>query len=449
MSNLDLFVVNVALPAIGHDFRDSPLSLLSWVLNGYAIAFAALLVPAGRIADRIGHRAGFLFGLGLFTVSSGLCAAAPQLGWLICARVLQAVGAAILVPTSLALLLAATPSERRAPIVRAWTAVAGAAAALGPMLGGLLTQLDWQWVFLINVPVGLCCLAVAPKVLPRMPGGRQQRLDLLGAALLALGIGALAYALVATGDHGWASVQFLGGLACTAVCIASFAWRSAGHPDPIVSMPMLRTGGFTPATLAATLFTVGFGITLLSVVLWCQRVLGYSALLTGLAVAPGPVMVPLLAFAVGPLAKVVGSTSRVAALGSVIFAVGNLWWFLAIDPSATSYVAQILPGMLLTGIGVGLALPALIGAAAAVLPAHRFATGSAVIQMARQIGSVVGVALLVSVLGGQQALGGTALPAFRVGWLVALVACGVAAVASLWPVRPQPEADGAAPVTEG
>jgi EmrB/QacA subfamily drug resistance transporter len=458
MSNLDLFVVNVALPAIGHDYQNGSLSTLSWVLNGYAIAFAALLVPFGRVADRLGHRSGFLLGIVVFTTASALCALCPSVGWLIAARVLQAAVAALLVPTSLALLLAATPAERRPPIVRAWTAVGGAAAALGPLLGGVLTQADWRWIFLINVPVGIICLVGGLRVLPKTAAKETgPRLDLIGTALMTVAVGALALALVKVGDWGWGSAGFLLGAATAILAAVLLVVRSNRHPAPVIEMSLLRVGGFAAPTVAATLFTVAFAMMLLSIVLWCQQVLGYSAMITGFAVAPGPLMVPLLAFAVTPLAKRFGGPAKVAVLGIVVFAVGIANWALWVDPAAPQYFAQVLPGMMLTGIGVGLTLPALISTAATVLPAHRFATGSAIIQMARQVGTVVGIAVLVSVLGGNSDLGASALSRFRTAWMVVVVVCVLAVVATVsrstgtptakvaTAPEPQPEASAAQP----
>jgi MFS family permease len=165
MASLDLFIVNIAFPDLERDFAGTSLSDLSWVLNAYAIVFAALLVPAGRISDRAGRKRGFLFGVALFTTASALCAAAPSAGVLVGARVLQAAGAAFLVPTSLGLLLPEFPPSERATAVGAWAAVGGVAAAAGPPVGGLLVEASWRWVFLVNVPVGLATLVVAARSL--------------------------------------------------------------------------------------------------------------------------------------------------------------------------------------------------------------------------------------------------------------------------------------------
>ncbi|MET7925400.1 MFS transporter [Streptomyces sp. NPDC005349] len=440
--NLDLFIVNVAVPALATSFDDASLASLSWVLNAYAIVFAALLVTAGRLADRYGHRRGFLLGLAVFTVASALCAVAPGVGWLVAARALQAAGAAALMPTSLALLLVATPAERRPRAIRGWAAIGGIAAGLGPVAGGLLVEADWRWVFLVNVPVGAAGLVAGVRLLPADRPDRSGPLpDLAGAVLLTLAIGSLALGLVKAEVWGWSSGRVLGSLAAAVILAAAFWLRSARHPVPIVELPLLRIPAFALATLAALLFTVAFAAMLLTSVLWCQQVWGYSAFRTGLAIAPGPLVVPALAIASGPVVRLLGA-GRTAAAGCLLFAGGLVWWALALD-TAPHYAAAFLPGMFITGVGVGFALPTLVGAAATALPPGRFATGSAVTTMARQTGSVLGVAVMVGLIG-EPRTAEAALTAFRHGWLTAAVVGALAVAAALALPRPAAPA-GAAP----
>ena len=429
VANLDLFIVNVALPAMQQYFHGSSLATLSWVLNGYAIVFAALLVAAGRLADRVGHRTVFLGGLAVFTAASALCALAPGVGWLDAARLVQASGAAALIPTSLALLLDSTTPARRPGAIRAWASIGGIAAGLGPVLGGLLVEADWRWVFLANVPVGVAALVAGARVLPRLRGRETGPLpDLLGAVLLTAAIAALAVALVQGDAWGWGSARVLGGLLASALLTGAFLRRSARHPAPIVELPLLKVPSFAAANTAALLFTVAFAGMLLTSVLWCQEAWGYSALRTGLAIAPGPLLVPPVALGSAALVRRLGP-GRLAALGTLLFAGGVGWWTAAIG-THPGYATELLPGMLLTGLGVGLVLPTLIGAAAAALPPARFATGSAVTTMARQIGAVVGVALMVSLIGTPdrpQAV----LDGFRRGWTAVIAAVLLAGVAAL------------------
>ncbi|MGF7234172.1 MAG: MFS transporter [Frankia sp.] len=445
MSNLDLFIVNVALPSIGRDFSGNSLANLSWILDGYAIVFAALLVVAGRLGDRTGQRGVFLGGLALFTLSSAACAAAPNLGALVVARLFQAAGAAALIPTSLALLMAASPPEKRGNRIRAWAAVGGLSAALGPVAGGLLVQLDWRWVFLVNLPVGIAAFVTGTKVLPRPPARVNEPLpDVWGAVLLTIAIGALTGGLVEGPTWGWRSADTLGLLVGAAVTLGWFLLRCGRHEHPLVELPLLRIPTYRSASGATFLFSVAFAVMLLSNTLWCQYVWHYSALRAGLAIAPGPAMVPALAIGAGPIVRRYGA-GPVAALGNVIFAAGMVWRIIFVS-STPHYLRDLLPGMLLTGIGVGLALPTLIGAAATALPPERFATGSAIVNLGRQVASALGVAVFVTVLGTPATVAATR-SAYQHSWLVAAGANVAAAVVCLTLRRPRPVVSDRAPST--
>jgi EmrB/QacA subfamily drug resistance transporter len=437
MVNLDLFIVNVALPSIGRALRGADLSSLSWVLNAYAIVFAALLVPAGRAADLIGRRTAFLAGVVVFALASAACAAATNVWVLVVARIVQAAGGALLMPASLGLLLAATPPARRTGAIRGWTSVGGAAAALGPVLGGALVAANWRWVFLVNVPVAAVALLASVRVLPaaqdrddnskRRASGDTARPDTLGAATFTIAIGALALALVKADAWGWGSARVLGLMAAAITLLALFARRSARHPVPVIEPHLLRLPAFGTATAANVVFGTAFGAMLLLVTLWCQDVWGWSALRTGLAVAPGPLLVPFLSVGAGPLARRVGP-GPVAAAGCAIYAAGCVFWHqeLSLRPD---YVAHMLPGMLMTGTGVGLTLPTLVSAAVSAVPPHRFATGSGIVTMARQVGVVFGVAILVTVLG--HPAGAQAVTAFQRATLMIAAAAFSAGLASL------------------
>ena len=240
--NLDLFIVNVALPSIGRDFHGTDLASLSWVLNAYAIVFAALLVPAGRAADLIGRRAAFLTGMVVFAVASAACAAAPDVWVLVGARIVQAAGGALLMPASLSLLLAAAPPERRTGAIRAWTSVGGAAAALGPVVGGALVEASWHWVFLVNVPIIAIALIAGLRVLPldrttahAAEVRAQARPDILGAAVFTVAIGTLALALVKADDWGWTSAPVLGGFAAAAIAPNGTRSGPGATPSPVRS----------------------------------------------------------------------------------------------------------------------------------------------------------------------------------------------------------------------
>jgi EmrB/QacA subfamily drug resistance transporter len=398
MASLDLFIVNVAFRAIQLDVGGASLSDVSWVLNAYAVVYAALLVPLGRLADRYGRKAGFLLGLGVFTLASAGCAVAPGLWTLVAARTLQAAGAALLTPTSLGLLVRALPPERRVRAVRIWAATGALAAAAGPVVGGVLVAASWRWVFLVNLPIGLLALAFAARVVPESRDADPGPLpDLLGAALLAVAIGGLALALVEAPDRGW-----LGRLPVTAavvavVALAAFWRRSLRHVAPVVEPALLAVRAFAWSNATALVFGVAFAGNLLVNILWMEQVWHYSALRTGLGVAPGPLMVPVFAAFAQSVAHRV-RVGRIAMTGCLLLgaALGLSVLLLGRDPS---YVAELLPCSIIGGAGVGLALPTILSAATADLPPDRSATGSAIINMSRQVGTVLGVSVLVALLG--------------------------------------------------
>jgi EmrB/QacA subfamily drug resistance transporter len=426
MASLDLFIVNIAFPDIERDFAGASLSDLSWVLNAYAIVFAALLVPAGRISDRAGRKRGFLLGLMLFTAASALCAAAPSTAVLVGARVLQAAGAAFLVPTSLGLLLPEFPPEQRATAVGAWAAVGGVAAAAGPPVGGLLVEASWRWVFLVNVPVGLVTLAIAARALREYREEKGAPLpDLLGASVLAAGIASLALGIVKGPDWGWEDARVLGSFAAAATLVPLFVWRSSRHRAPVVELEMLRVRLFALANLGSFLFFAGFSAMLLAGVLFLTGVWEYSVLQAGLLLVPGPFFAALFSFPAGKLGDRFGQRA-VGTPGALLFALGVAWWAWQVGPER-AYPAEMLPGMIVTGIGVGLTIPSLSSAAAASLPPHRFATGIAVFGMSRQIGAALGVAILIAILGTPDGSVG----AFADGWtFIALTSLAAALAAA-------------------
>ncbi|WP_197746654.1 MFS transporter [Mycobacterium saskatchewanense] len=439
MANLDLWIVNVALVDMGRGFGNS-LSAVSWVLNAYAIGLAALLVPAGRLGDRLGQRRVFLSGIAVFTLASLGCAVAPNLALLVAARVLQAVGAAAQLPTSLALLMASVEPHRRTNVARGWAAVGALAAVCGPVLGGLLVTFDWRWVFVVNLPVGLAAWLVGRRVLPVEPARRDERLpDLVGSALLIVAVAALTGALVQAPIWGWASAGTAALVALTVLGTGAFVWRSARHPQPLLELPLLRIRHFAIANVAFFCFGAAFAIMLLSNSLWCQNVWHYSVLRTGLAMAPSPAVVPFVTFGSTRLVHRIGP-GPVAAIGSVLFAAALLWR-IVLAKAAPHYLTDLLPSMLFSGIGVGLTLSTLMAAGATALPPARAATGSALVNSGRQVASALGVAILVT------ALGPTAsVREFDLGWWLALAFIAATAVISLTLQHVRSEVSAAASV---
>jgi EmrB/QacA subfamily drug resistance transporter len=427
LASLDLFIVNVALPDIARDLHTRSLGDLSWVLNGYAIVYAALLVLFGRLSESRRRENGFLLGVIVFTAASAACGAASSLTMLVSFRILQAAGAALLTPTSLSLVLATTAPDRRQGSVRAWTAVGGLAAALGPVVGGLLVAASWRWVFLVNVPIGIAAVAIGWRRLPQVPGHPVQRPDAPGAVLVTAGVATLTLGLVKGNDWGWGSVATLTALIGSVVSLSLFALHCARHRNPLIDAGLFRVRAFSGSSAVALAFSVAFGAMLLSVVLWDQQVWGWSALRTGLAVAPGPLMVPLFSFLVAGRLIARFGPGPVIAGGATAFAAGVAWWALAAGLTP-DYAGEMLGGMLLTGMGVGLTLPTFMATGASSLPPASFATGSAVVNMVRQVGLAVGVAVLVAVIGTPHSPADE-LSAFQHGWIV-IAAASLAAAAA-------------------
>ena len=399
MSSLDLFIVNLAFPYIGREYHGTSLSSLSWVLNGYTVVFAAVLVPAGRWADRVGRRRLFVAGLLTFCAGSLCCGLAPGVNLLIAARVVQAVGAGLMVPASLSLLLASVPPAARSRAIGTWSALGALGAALGPVIGGSLVQLSWRWVFWINLPVGLAAVALAARVVPESRDEHVQgHPDLVGAAALAAAVGLVALALVEVPGWGWGSARFIGLLLAAAGCAAAMVFRSRRHHSPVIELGLLRSRTFSGTFAASIFYYAAFGAFVLNSVEFLTGVWHYSAVRAGLAIGPGPLMVLPFARLVAPwLAARLGGPGRVAVIGCAVNAGAQLLWYTQIT-AHPAYLTHLLPAQLLGGAGVGLAIPSLLGAGSASLTPSRFGTGSGILNMARQVGTVLGVASLIAIL---------------------------------------------------
>ena len=399
MASLDLSIVNVAFPALERTFSGDSRASLAWVITGYSIVFGALLVVAGRTADRLGSRRVFFAGLGVFCLGSLLCGVAPTVVLLIAGRLVQGLGAAALLPSSLALLLGAFPSERRSQVVALWGGIGALAVATGPSVGALLiTGFGWRAAFFVNLPIGLVAWLVGRRVLERVPGsGSTASPDYLGVVLLAGSLSALVLAISEGTDWGWTSPAVLASAALAAALMAAFLFRSARHPEPVLDLRLFRSRSFTVANLATLLYAMGFFAVLLGNILFLTSVWGYSILLAGLAVTPGPLVVAVVAGPAGKLAGRIGFRP-VLLVGFVVFASGLAWYALRVG-ATRDFLGVWLPGSLIVGLGIGLTFPVLSAAAVSSLDAARFAVGSAVNQTARQVGGALGVAVLVVVLG--------------------------------------------------
>lgn len=432
MTTLDVFIVNVGLRPIGAALHHSSLADLSWVLNGYAIVFAALLVPAGRLADRYGTRGTFLLGLGVFGAGSLGAALCGNVWLLVAMRCVQAVGAAAIVPTSLALIINGMPKERVSRSVQIWAISGSLGASAGPTLGGLLVEASWRFIFIVNIPIALAALALAVRVAPDPRHSIEARIpDLLGGALLMGGIGALTLALVQGPTWGWGSGSIIGALAVAAVALAATVLRSARADSPVIDLTLFRDRTFTWANVGMFLLSLAFGLQLLGLVFWMQEGWGWSAIRTGLAISPGPIMVSATSLGLRRYTARLPA-GLVAALGGVALGLGAL--LIGTSLGAQPDYFEVLPGWLLCGIGTGLWTPTLVGAATTGLARHQTSTGSAIVQMNRQIGLTLGVAVLVVVVGSSQIDLG-ALDHFTHAWWWSAAVSLVGALACLFLLR--------------
>ncbi|MBK8295422.1 MAG: DHA2 family efflux MFS transporter permease subunit [Solirubrobacterales bacterium] len=399
MAFVDATIVNIAFPDIGKSFPDSDISSLSWVLNAYNIIFAAFLVAAGRIADLLGRRRIFLIGLVIFTLASVLCAVAPTVNSLIFFRVFQALGAAMIVPASLALVLNAYPAEHRAHAVALLSAIGALAAGIGPTLGGFLVSADsWRLVFLVNLPVGVAAYFLSRHYLveSREPGRRRMP-DLPGALMFAVVIAALVLGVVQGDEWGWTSPPILASFGVALALGVLFVRRCGRHRSPIIDLDLLRIRTFSVSNSATVLAAAGFyGYTLVNV-LFLTGVWQYSILEAGLAITPGPFVAAAVAGPTSRMAQRYGHRPVLVA-GGLIWAAA-IYWFVARVGLTPDFLGEWLPGMILLGIGAGSLFPNLSGAAVASAPGEAFGTATGLNSVARQVGAALGVAAVVAIIG--------------------------------------------------
>jgi EmrB/QacA subfamily drug resistance transporter len=410
---LDGTIVNIAFETISRSFGTTT-DRLAWVLNAYSLVFAAMLIPAGRLADRYGRRRVFMTGLAGFALMSALCGAAQNQGMLIAGRAFQAAFAALVVPTSLALVLPEFPGNRRHVAVGTWGAMAAAAAATGPTIGALLIEYaSWRWIFLVNVPIAALVIVFGLRTLrdSRDPDASGVP-DPLGTALIAAVPALLSYSIIEGPASGWSSPAVIGGFVLAAVLLPVFLWRTARAANPVMDLSLFRDRQFRLVNAASLLFAIAFYGMLLSNVVFLQTVWHYSVLRAALASAPGPLLVALLARTTSKLAGRIGHRPVLIA-GAIVYAAGAAGYAL-FTGTRPEWWAHWLVFNLLVGLGISMTLPVQSAAAVSTLPPARYALGSAVNASFRQLGSVLGISLFVAVLGAPAP--GKVLEAFQHGW---------------------------------
>lgn len=398
LSFLDVTITNLAVPDVRHDLGGS-LADVSWIVTTYTVLFAALLAPAGRVADTLGRRRAFLAGMVLFVLASVLSAVSPSLPWLLSARAAQGIGAALVMPASLAFALRDTPASRRPAAISLWSASAAAAAAVGPALGGILVHAaGWRSLFLINVPLGALLVWGALRM-PREAGQRTGRTlpDLVGVVALILGVAGLSVALAKGGSLGWFSWRWVVVIAAALIALCIAGMRSRQHPRPAIEVALWRHSGYRVANIASVLFGAALYPVLLAGVLLLVTFWHYSELTAGLAITPGALTSMLVGVGLSRVRRraspylLIGVGGVAMAVSAGVIAVGvtampNFWglWF---------------PSGLLLGVGIGLASVGVSTAAALSAPTASFASATGLNIAARQIGGAVGLAVLAACLG--------------------------------------------------
>lgn len=397
--SLDTTMLYSAFGALRAGFPQASAADMSWVLNAYTVVYAAMLIPAGGLSDTHGRKRVFLIGVTLFLAASAACGLAGSVAWLIAARVLQAVGAALLTPASLSIVLAAFPQSKRAVTVSLWGAVGGFAAAVGPSLGSLVVQhIGWPWAFFINLPIGAISLWRGVTLLVESPrADTRRRVDVVGMLLLVVAVGAAALAIVQAESPAWSRTDLLAVTLTGAGAFVGFIVWARAVREPLVDLDLFRHPTYSAVNAATLSFGIAFSMMFFAFFFYMSHVWHYTQAQAGLAIAPGPLMVIPVAILTGRLAGRYGHRPFLVG-GSLVYGCAGLW-FLLMPGTEPAYLTDWLPGLFLSGVGVGMVLPSLSGAAVSKLPAPHYAVGSAVNQATRQIGSVIGVAITVLLLG--------------------------------------------------
>jgi EmrB/QacA subfamily drug resistance transporter len=454
MIMLDNTVVFVALTSIQSDLHISQ-SELEWVVNGYALTFAVLMLTGGKLADMFGRRLIFIVGLTIFTASSLACGLATGAGFLIGARVVQGVGAALMNPATLSIITATFPPRQRGTAIGIWVGVSAMALAIGPLIGGILTeQINWSWIFFINVPVGIVGIIVSRLFITETRDqSEEQRLDLPGLIASAVGLFGLTYALIEGNNYGWSSGRILGSFAVAIVAFAVFVMLELKQRVPMLDLSLFRNSTFTGANVTMLLVALAmFGVFFFNS-LYLGQVLGYSPIQTGATFLPLTVLIVFVAPLAGRFSDKIGSRWLMGA-GLVLLS-GSLLSFSTLGVDSSFW--DILPGLILGGFGMSLAMTPTTAAAMGSVPVDKAGVGSAVLNSMRQVGGSLGIALLGAIVAASVSVppGNPAYPdqfvegyhnALHVAAAIAILGA-VVAVATVRKVR-HPEAEGE-PAFEG
>jgi EmrB/QacA subfamily drug resistance transporter len=395
MIMLDNTVVNVALPSIASDLEVG-LSELEWIVTGYALTFASLMLTGGKLADMLGRRLIFIVGLAIFTLSSLACGLAESGEVLIGARIVQGAGAALMNPATLSIIAATFPPRQRGTAIGIWAGVSALALAIGPLVGGLLTEhIDWSWIFFVNVPIGVLAIAASLLLIPESKDeSAEQRLDLPGLVTSGVGLFALTYGLIEANTYGWTSGRILGSFVIAAAMLVAFVLLELRQRIPMLDLTLFRNGTFVGANLAVLLVALAMFGVFFFVSLYMQGVLGYSAVEAGAAFLPMTVLIILIAPIAGRTSDRIGSRWLMTA--GMLFVAGQLVYFSRLGVDETFW--NLVPGLLVGGIGMALVMTPSAAAAVRALPVDKSGVGSAVLNAFRQVGGSMGIAVIGAIM---------------------------------------------------
>ena len=424
MIMLDNTVVNVALPAIQEDLG-ADLSELQWIVTGYALTFAALMLIGGKLSDAYGRRLVFVIGIVVFTGASLWCGLADSGEMLIAARVVQGAGAALMNPATLSIIAATFPPRERGMAIGIWAGVSALALAIGPLVGGLLTEhLSWHWIFFVNVPVGMVAIAASFLLITESKDETHESLDIPGLATSALGLFALTYGLIEANGYGWSSARIIGSFVVAAVSLASFIVIERRRRSPMLDLSLFRSGTYTGANVTMLLVALAMFGVFFFVSLYMQNVLGYSAVQAGAAFLPMTVIIILVAPMAGKASDRYGSRWLMA-IGMVLLGV-MLLYLSQLSTEATFW--NLLPGFVVGGIGMAMTMTPTAAAATRAVPVQKAGVGSAVLNAMRQVGGSVGIALMGAIVA-HEAAGRPGVDGFMAGFERALFVASLIAFA--------------------
>jgi EmrB/QacA subfamily drug resistance transporter len=433
MIMLDNTIVNVALPSIQRDLRIG-VSELEWVVTGYALSFAVLMLSGGKLADMFGRRRVFLLGLAVFAVSSLFCGLAGSAGLLIGARVVQGAGAALMMPATLSIISATFPPRERGAALGTWAGVSAVALAIGPLVGGLITEhISWHWIFYVNVPVGALAIVATLIIVPESRDtSHEQRLDLPGLLVSGAGLFALVFALIEANHYGWGSATVLALFAVAAVSLAAFVLLELHQRLPMMDLALFRQGTFAGANIVALLVSLAMFGVFFFVSLYMQNVLGYSAVKAGATFLPMTVLIILVAPIAGKTSDRIGSRWLMAT-GMSLTGV-SLLLYAQLDSGSNFW--NLLPAMLSGGVGMAMSMSPMTAAALSAVPVDKAGVGSGILNTFRQVGGALGIAIMGAILADRSATalagGATRQEAFMAGFTRSLyVAAAIAFAAAL------------------